>query len=124
MLAGALLVFGGCGDPQREAEKTARAIGLPALRRDAAAFYKSLFAAPPTRYFLPKPDKWPPTFQRLRPLRVRAYPDGFAVAMADRRGGEEGFYIVPLGMDRTPRETRGSHFQRLDDGLYWYRFSD
>ena len=124
LLAVALLACGGCRDTRRTAEETARQVGVELLRREAATFYKLTFATPPTRILLPKPDRWPMSFRQLKPLRVRAYPDGFAVAIIDRTRGEEGFYIVPLGMERTPRETRGSEFQRLDDGFYWYRFGD
>lgn len=123
--AAALVALAGCGDPRRrDAERTLHQIGVASLRQDAAAFYKDLFVAPPATYFLPKPNKWPGSFQRFRPLRVRAYPDGFAIAVRERRGLEEGFYVVPLGMDRTPRESRSSHLQKIDEGIYWYRFTD
>jgi len=124
LLVVAGLLLAGCKEPRRTAERTLWEIGVPTLRQDAATFYKNLFAAPPARYFLPKPNQWPANFQRLNPLRVRAYPDGFALAIREKRGLEEGFYIIPLGMDAAPRESRNSHFQRLDDGLYWYAFTD
>jgi hypothetical protein len=124
LAAGILLALAGCSDPREKAERTLREVGTPALRQDAAAFYKNLFAAPPARYFLPKANQWPASFQRFKPLRVRAYPDGFAIAVRDQRGMEEGLYIVPLGMDGTPRESRTSHLQKIEDGIYWYRFTD
>ena len=121
----ALLLLVSCGDDsRRNAERTLRETGATELRRDAAAFYKNLFVSSSARYFLPRPDKCPPSFQRFKPLRVRGYPDGFAIAIRERRGLEEGFYVIPLGMDHTPGESRSSHFQKIEDGLYWYQFTD
>jgi len=124
-MIGALLVLAGCGaDHRQTAEKTLREIGPTALRRDAAGFYKQLFVAPTGQYFLPKLDHCPSSFQRFHPLRVRAYADGFGLALADVRGLEEGLYVVPLGMDNAPRASRHAIFERIDDGLYWYSFTE
>jgi len=121
---GAALLLAGCGDARRDATRTVQAIGPAPLRRDAAAFHKQLFAAPPARYFLPRPSHWPASFTRLKPLRVRAYPDGFALALRERRGLEEGLYLIPLGMELAPRQSRAASFSPLAEGIYWYAFTD
>lgn len=121
----ALLGFAGCsGGHRRAAEAKLREVGPTTLRGEAAGFYKQLFVAPTRRYFLPALADCPPSFRRFRPLRVRAYADGFSLALADVRGAEEGLYVVPLGMDNPPRASRHAAFQRIEDGLYWYSFSE
>jgi hypothetical protein len=125
LLLCAFFTITGCGDDQRKiTQKTLRQVGANNLRREAATFYKELFVAPTGQYFLPKPEQWPPSFRRFEPLRVRAYADGFSLAIRDTRKGEVGLYVVPLGMDKTPREGRNSQFQKIDEGLYWYSFSE
>ena len=125
LVLGALLTLAGCGDPQRQAAgKTLHEVGEANFRREAAGLYKQLFVAPTGQYFVPKPDQWPPTFRRFGPLRVRAYADGFSLALRDGGRGEEGIYVVPIGMDRTPREGRNAEFEKISEGIYWYRFRE
>ena len=118
------LILTSCGDnPRHAAEKTLRQVGPAKLRHEAASFYKELFVTPAGQYFLPKPDQWPPTFQRLEPLQVRAYADGFSLSLEEGREGEQGLYVVPQGMDNVPRESRNARFEKIDDGIYWYWFT-
>lgn len=95
----------------------------PALRHDAAILYKDMFAA------TGKPDfvevwfkNWPKSFQKLRPLHVGAYRDGFIIALHANDRGESGLYIVPESMEYEPQSKPGSQFQRIADGIYWYSF--
>jgi len=97
-------------------------VGEANLRRDAAGFYKELFSAPTSQHLIPKPEQWPPTFRRFEPLRVRAYADGFSLALFDGHMGEEGLYVVPSGMDNVPRAGPHAEFRKMSDGIYWYRF--
>ncbi len=125
LFLGALLAVAGCGNRERpDAERMLRNIGAPALRQEAARFYKELFVAPTGRYFLPKPDQWPPAFRRFQPDQVRAYADGFSLALSNARGVEEGLYIIPTGMDRTPSDGPNARYQRIDEGIYWYWFKE
>src|SRR6187401_1460611 len=113
LVLGALATLTSCGATRRDtAEKTLQQVGATNLRRDAANFYKDLFVAPTGQYFLPKPNQWPPSFQRFEPREVRAYTDGFSLSVIDTRDGEEGLYVVPSGMDNIPREGRHARFQR------------
>jgi hypothetical protein len=124
-LVATLCSFASCSEVQREtAQKTLRQVGTTHLRAEAARLYKELFVAPTSHYFVPKADQWPLTFRRFEPLRVRAYADGFALALADTRAGEEGLYVVPQGMDNTPRAGANARFQRIEDGIYWYWFQE
>jgi hypothetical protein len=120
---GAVLALAGCSNARKDAERTLRQIGAQSLRLDAGTLYKDLFAAPSGQYFLLSPDKRPPSFQRFAPLQVRAYTDGFALSLRDKPDVEEGLYIVPAGMDREPRLAPSARFERIDAGVYWYRFT-
>lgn len=126
LFTGALLLgLAGCApDPRRAARDKLREIGPTVLRREAAGFYKQLFMAPPHQYFLPRVQDCPPSFRQFLPRRVRAYDDGFALALADVRGAEEGLYVMPLGMDQTPRASKHATFERIDDGIFWYSFAE
>lgn len=124
LASGALLAVVGCTDPREHAEDLLQEIGPAALRREAAVFYKQLFVAPPGRYFVPKLSQCPPAFRRFQPREVRASADGFALALRDARGVEEGLYVVPLGMEGVPRASPNARFQKVDEGIYWFWFTD
>lgn len=125
LVGGALLALVGCAaDKRKTSAKILQEVGASGLRQEAAVFYKELFVAPTGRYFLPKEKQWPRTFQSFEPLQVRAYSDGFSLAMRAERGIEEGIYVVPAGMDNVPREGRNARFEKIDDGIYWYRFNE
>jgi len=116
---GACLALASCGDPRPDPERTLQKIGAR-----PRAFTRNCSSPPTGHYFLPKLASCPPTFRRFRPLHVRAYPDGFALALHDGRGVEQGLYVVPLGMETTPRESRNARFERIDDGVHWYWFQE
>jgi hypothetical protein len=123
LLIGAALLCAGCGDPRHQTQRTLGQAGIAPLRHDAALFYKDLFVTPENRDFVLKLDKCPASFQRFQPLRVRAYPDGFALAIREARGDEEGLYVVPDGMDLELRSGHSAQFEKMADGIYWYRFT-
>ena len=122
-LGTALALLGCSGDARKDAGRILRQVGAQPLRRDAGKLYKNLFAATTGQYFLVSLDKCPPTFRSFTPREVRAYPDGFALALRIEHGAEEGLYVVPVGMDREPRAAPSARFQRIDDGVYWYWFA-
>lgn len=113
-----------CKDAPREQGSYLERIGAASIRREAAIFYKDLFLSPETTYFHLNPEKCPPTFRTLDPKQVRGYPDGFALTLSSERGTEEGLYVVPEGMELSPRENRSSKFRKIAEGIYWYSFSD
>jgi hypothetical protein len=125
LLLTAVFLFAGCErDVRPEAERTLQSIGVTTLRREAATFYKDFFTAPEGRYFVPNVDKCPPSFRSFNPIRVRAYPDGFAIALDESHGVEQGLYVVPLSMDDQPRAGRSAEFEKIAEGVYWFRFAD
>lgn len=125
LLVSCLVLLAGCGNTRRRAaEKTLRQVGEANLRHEAATYYKQLFVTSKGYYFEPKPSQWPPTFHRFQPVSVRAYADGFSLVLIAERGIEEGLYVVPTSMDLTPRERGHAHFQKISEGIYWYRFGE
>ncbi len=119
-----LLVFAlaGCVDRRARAEKTIREVGVEQLRKDAAVLYKELFASRPNDFQVVRRSAWPKTFQRLKPLRVGSYQDGFSIALSAEAGGEEGLYIVPQHMDRLPNVAQAARYEEIADGVFWYAF--
>ena len=119
-----LLVFGlaGCADPRTRAEKTLREVGVEQLRKDAALLYKDLFASRPNDFQVVRRNAWPRSFQRLKPLRVGAYQDGFSIALSAEANGEEGLYVVPQYMDRLPNMAQAASYEEITDGVFWYSF--
>lgn len=121
-----LLVFvlAGCADPRAKAEKTVREVGVEQLRKDAAFLYKELFASRPNDFQVVRRSAWPKSFQRLNPLRVGAYQDGFSIALSAEAGGEEGLYVVPQHMDRLPNVAQVARYEEIVDGIFWYSFGN
>ena len=92
------------------------------LRKDAAIFYKNIFAEHRKTIPTVSPQYWSYAFKRLEPQRITAYPDGFAFCLEVLGDTESGLYIVPLGMDAEPKSTPWASFERLSEGIYWYSF--
>ena len=118
----AALVLSGCGSPRKSAEAALRKVGTDRVRKEAAVFYKNLFAGPAPTFFTIKLNDCPPAFQALAPLHVGAYPDGFSLAKVRTAEAEEGYYVIPFGMDIVPVSKNRAHFTPLTEGVYWYRF--
>jgi len=118
----AALVLIGCGSPRKTAEATLRKVGVDRVRKEAAVLYKNLFAGPGPAFFTIKVNDCPSTFQALSPLHVGAYRDGFSLAKMRTADVEEGFYVIPLGMDVVPTSKDRAHFAPLAPGIYWYTF--
>lgn len=112
----------GCADPRQKAEKTLQTVGADHLRWEAAVLYKRLFATRGLEVIALRPRDLPESFLRFKPLRGGAYPDGFTVTLTVKGDAETGLYIVPAGMDRSPKAGEGTKFQKISDGIYWYTF--
>lgn len=119
-----VFAFAGCADPRARAEKTIREVGVEQIRKDAALLYKELFASRPNDFQVVRRAAWPKSFQRLNPLRVGAYQDGFSIALSAEAGGEEGLYVVPQHMERLPNFAQAARYEEIADGVFWYSFGN
>lgn len=125
LLVACALVCVGCADPRGRAEGVLRKGGAQPLRREAALLYKEMYAASGRPDFVEISfKKWPESFRKLRPIHVGAYRDGFTIAMRTHDGGESGLYVVPESMDYEPKAAPGVSFEKLAEGIFWFRFSN
>lgn len=124
LLLACALFCAGCADPRGRAEAALKNGGAAQLRRDAALLYKEMYSASGRADFAEVSfKKWPKSFQKLRPLHVGAYRDGFTIPLRAIDGGEAGLYVVPESMDYEPKAAPGVSFERLQEGIFWFRFS-
>ena len=115
------LLLSGCG-ARHGALKALKGIKEIQLRRDAAVFYKNIFAEHQKTMVPVNASYWSWTFKQLNPDRITAYPDGFALCFEVKGDSEEGIFVVPLGMDVEPKPTRTASYEKLSEGIYWYSF--
>ena len=92
------------------------------LRKEAAIFYKNIFAEHRQTITMVSPQYWSNSFKRLEPQRITAYPDGFAFCLEIVGDTESGLYVVPLGMDLEPASTSWASYEKIADGIFWYSF--
>lgn len=118
-----LLALAGCTSPRRRAEDVLRKVGPQALRSDAAVLYKNLFASTAPDYSAVKNTEWSAAFRAFAPKQVGAYRDGIALALDVDGDTESGIYVIPAGMDVSPRAKERNRFERIADGIYWYSFT-
>lgn len=118
------LLLNACVDRREEATRTLADIGVDALRQDAARLYKQSFGGSGNAFAVIPESAWPPSFQRLRPRRVGAYPDGFNLALITDADTERGIFVVPLHFERRePRGVSDAKFEAIEEGVYWYAFA-
>ena len=118
-----LLAIAGCDSPRRDAAARLQRAGASQLRTDAARLYKNVFAGHAPDFLTLKASQWPASFQKVAPISVGAYPDGFALALRLEGESESGIWIVPLHMDAKPQPNRSAVFLPLAEGIYWYDFA-
>ncbi len=111
-----------CTDTRSRALATVKRVKPVSLRKDAAVFYKNIFAEHRKTNFVVSPQYWSWSFSELHPERITAYPDGFAICLESLGDAESGLYIVPLGMDHDPAPTHWASFEKLSEGIFWYSF--
>ena len=116
------LLLVGCSDARARAKDALKRVDKKQLRKDAATFYKNIFAEHRKTITTVNPQYWSRAFSQLRPLRITAYPDGFAFCLEAAGDSESGLYIVPLGMELEPKATRWATFEKLSEGIYSYSF--
>ena len=116
------LLAGGCTDARGRALKTVKRVTPPQLRKEAAVYYKDVFAGHRKTIVTLNPQYWSWSFNELHPERITAYPDGFAFCLDTRGDAESGLYIVPLGIEHDPKPTPWASFEKLSEGIFWYSF--
>ncbi len=117
------LIPGACSkNPRDEARARLGAVNTDDLRYDAARIYKQAHAVPGPEFVVLKPDRWPESFKKLKPLRVGIYRDGFAFALGGEAETEWGIHVYPTGMTQG-RAGKAGLFEKLADGVFWYKLS-
>ena len=117
------LAFAAVGCSHRgEAEDRLKKVGPEQLRSQAAILYKNIFAGAAPTFRTVRSEDWPESFRAMAPLDVGAYRDGFSLAMQRKGDSESGIYVVPQHMEVSPNPGRLAHFDRIAEGIYWYRF--
>ena len=116
----AALLCTACDSPRDDATRRLRNVAVADLQTDAARLHTQFFAAPSQDYFPLKPEQWPESTKKLRPLRIGLYRDGLAIALREEPGVEFGLHIVPRGVPEPPAPTPYTHYERLEEGVYWY----
>ncbi len=116
------LLLSACTDSRARARTALKRVDTDQLRKDAAIFYKNLFAENRKTIPIVSPQYWSFAFKELRPERISAYPDGFAFCLESTGNEESGLYIVPLGMEHDPKPTPTASYEKLSEGIFWYCF--
>ena len=116
------VLSGGCSDLRKEATAPITPAEAKELRLDAARLFKEFREKGGAEYIPLKPTVWPERFQKYKPLRVGIYRDGVALALEGSAPLEQGIHIVPFTLDFTPPPGRTT-YERIQDGVYWYRMS-
>ena len=116
------ILLASCGDARSRAVQTISRVGDYQLRREAAIYYKNIYAEHRHSPATIQPDYWSWGFAQFEPIRITVYPDGLAFCLERRGDAESGLYIVPLGMEHAPAPTAWASYERLSDGFYWYSF--
>lgn len=122
-VVGVVVAFNGCSRPQDDALARLKSVDTTVLRTEAARLYKQLHATPGPEFTAIKSPAWPPTFQKLKPLRVGCYHDGFAIVLERHGSQETGIHVQPIGMDTQPHGAV-TRYERLAEGIYWYQTRD
>src|SRR4029453_8718984 len=117
------VVCAGCLDTRSRAVKAMERVKPEQLRMDVAKYYKDVFAEHRKTIVTLNPTYYSSAFRQLEPKRVTAYPDGFAFCLERSGDAESGLYLVPFGMDHEPKPTSWASFEKVSDGIYWYKFT-
>ncbi len=121
LVAASVLVVAGCSNPRKDAIDQITAEEAKALRIEASQLYKDVQEKRvASEYFPLKPNVWPARFKKYKPLRVGLYRDGVALAIEGDAANEQGIHVTPVAMDLAPARGR-VHYERIQDGVYWYR---
>ncbi len=116
------LVFVGCSQsPEDLAKARLRGVPLHDLRWEAALLYRKIYSTPGSAFAVVPASQWPATFKQIAPMRVGAYRDGFALALAGEGASETGLHIVPDGIENPPAPLGAVRFEQITAGIYFYK---
>lgn len=91
------------------------------LRLEAAKLYIEYRKILGAEYIPLKPAAWPESFRKYKPLRIGMYRDGIALALEGAAPMEQGIHVVPSSMGSAPASSGRITYDRIQDGVYWYR---
>ena len=114
------LSFTACTDPRSDARSRLRHADVTELRSDVARLYTRLFLAPGSPVVAVRPEMWPPSILKLRPIRMNLFRDGLAVTLKAAPGFEYGLHIAPTGPAEPPKSTDRTQFEKLQEGVCYF----
>ena len=120
LLVLAALSFTACSDPRSNSLSRLRHADVPELRAEAARLYALLFPAPGPTFIPIRPELWPAAILKLHPLRLNLYRDGLAVTLQAEPSFEYGIHILPTGASDSLISTARTHYEKLQDGIYYF----
>ncbi len=115
-----VLSFTACTDPRSTAASRLRNADVAELRSDVAKLCTRLFLSPGSTMVAVRPEMWPASVLKLRPLRLNLYPDGLAVTVQAEPGFEYGIHIAPTGHSEPPKSTARTQYEKLQDGICYF----
>ena len=86
----------------------------------AAQLHTRLYPAPGPTFVPVGPDLWPAVLLKLRPLRMNLFPDGLAITLQAEPGMEYGLQILATGDSREPLSNERTHYEKIQDGIYYF----
>ena len=114
------LSLAACSDPRSKVRSRLRHADVPELRAEVARLYTRLFPAPGPNLIPVRPEMWPASILKLRPLRLNLYRDGLAVTLEASPGFEYGIHILPTGDAEPPRSSERTQYEKLRDGICYF----
>ena len=116
----AVLSFAACSDPRSSSLSRLRHADAVELRAEVARLYTRMFTAPGPDLIPVRPELWPAAILKLRPLRLNLYRDGLAVSLQAEPGFEYGIHILPTGANDSLKSTARTHYEKLQDGVFYF----
>jgi hypothetical protein len=116
-----ILALPACTDPRKTMLARLRQAKVEEIRTDVARLHTQHFASRGPEFVPIRPEYWPESIQKLRPLRMTLYRDGLAIAIHDEPGVEFGIHVIPPGDIVPPKSTKMTRYELIQDGIYFYR---
>ena len=114
------LSLAACSDPRGTARSRLRHADTAELRAEVARLYTRMFPAPGPNLIPVRPEMWPASILKLRPLRLNLYRDGLAVTLEAEPGFEFGIHILPTGDAAQPKSTERTQYETLKNGIFYF----
>lgn len=116
-----VVLLSACSDLRKDAVGKVTAQEAKDLRLDSAKLYIEYRKILGAEYIPLKPTAWPESFKKYKPLRVGMYRDGVALVLEGAAPTEQGIHVVPSSMESAPTSSGRITYDRIQDGVYWYR---